>query len=822
MKAGVVGAVVVMVLLGGSLLRAQVPEVLNIQGRVVVNGTNFDGIGHFKFALVDGGSNLNQQATAMASVSGGHVAGYVVIDGGSGYVTAPNVSISGFGGFGSGASASATVSNGSVATITLVTPGSGYVPPLLVHIDPPPANLAYQTLWSHDVSSGAGGEPTTSITLPVRRGLYSVQLGDPSLSNMIAGVWSTVFRNPDVRLRVWFDGGSGFVPLTPDQRVAPVGYAMMAAAVADNAITSGMLSPGAVQAVNIANGAVGTAQLASGAVTSDTIANGAVGTAQLGSGAVTAGTIANGAVGTAQLASGAVTADTIASGAVGSSQLATGAVTATAIASGAVGSSQLAKPPRGGRVCTTNLMLLGSLIQHISYSPACATVPIVMTRLESDSPALTSNNTLIVRNQAATGFDWSIQGSSEAAGKCVATLTTQRPAPYPLYQTSGYSTNEYFSGMASAAQVGGGIGVSFAKCATLETNLLAFDPYGPDYPAQQDVTSRTVLAYGYVSNFGDSVSNGPDMVIDNASDVATNTSLAVVGGKPAISYQDASRRLRFIRATTATGSAWGSSTLVDNSAGAGLYSSMALLGNGYPAIAYYHAGLQRLRFVVASDTNGTSWSPPANIQSGGDVGRSPILAIVSGAPAIFYVNTTSQTLCYVQARDATGTTWRSPVTLDTQVVDNCYGSLAMIAGRPALSYCDKNKLLKYIIASDAMATNWPDAVVVTNSIDGPSFLYLQQGVPVVSYSAAGSSGFGFLSFDFLIATSSDLQGSSWRADRFFTEAVHSDYVPQTMVSGTLLNGLPYVFYSTSRKSIASIFGPGGNASFIVNWIAIEL
>src|SRR5580700_11327583 len=38
----------------GHLVEAQVPQILNYQGRVAVNGTNFDGTGLFQFALVNG------------------------------------------------------------------------------------------------------------------------------------------------------------------------------------------------------------------------------------------------------------------------------------------------------------------------------------------------------------------------------------------------------------------------------------------------------------------------------------------------------------------------------------------------------------------------------------------------------------------------------------------------------------------------------------------------------------------------------------------------------------------------------------------------
>ena len=173
--------------------QAQVPPLVNYQGRVVVGSTNFNGTGQFKFALVN--------------------------------------------------------TNGST------------------------------TYWSNDGTSSAGSQPTAHVSLTVSNGLYAVQLGDTALANMTA-LPASVFNNSDVRLRVWFnDGTTGFQQLSPDQRLAAVGYAMMADGVKDGAITSAKLAPNAVIAGNIANGAVGTAQLAPGALA---LGQNIAGTTQLG------------------------------------------------------------------------------------------------------------------------------------------------------------------------------------------------------------------------------------------------------------------------------------------------------------------------------------------------------------------------------------------------------------------------------------------------------------------------------------------------------------------------------------------------------------
>ena len=127
------------------------------------------------------------------------------------------------------------------------------------------------TYWSNDGTSVAGGQPTNAVTLTVSNGLYSLLLGDTTLTNMTA-VPNSVFSNSDVRLRIWFnDGTNGWQQFTPDQRIASVAYAVMAGGVTTGAITSSM----------IASGAVGNTQLAANAVQASNISPGAVGSSQL-------------------------------------------------------------------------------------------------------------------------------------------------------------------------------------------------------------------------------------------------------------------------------------------------------------------------------------------------------------------------------------------------------------------------------------------------------------------------------------------------------------------------------------------------------------
>ena len=100
------------------------------------------------------------------------------------------------------------------------------------------------TFWSNDGTSNAGSEPTAAVSLTVTKGLYSVLLGDTTLANMTALPASAFADNADVRLRVWFDDGvNGSQLLSPDQRIAAVGYALSAASAA-SAQARGQRSPG--------------------------------------------------------------------------------------------------------------------------------------------------------------------------------------------------------------------------------------------------------------------------------------------------------------------------------------------------------------------------------------------------------------------------------------------------------------------------------------------------------------------------------------------------------------------------------------------------
>src|ERR1043166_4133860 len=119
------------------------------------------------------------------------------------------------------------------------------------------------TLWSHDNSSIAGEQPGSSIFIPVTNGLFTVGLGDTSVTGMTAAIPPDLFSNATLHLRIWFsDGANGLALLSPDQRITSAAYAMRAGNVPDEAITGAQIAPGSIRGVHIASNSITSLQIA--------------------------------------------------------------------------------------------------------------------------------------------------------------------------------------------------------------------------------------------------------------------------------------------------------------------------------------------------------------------------------------------------------------------------------------------------------------------------------------------------------------------------------------------------------------------------------
>ena len=236
-------------------LRAQTTT-FTYQGRVQDNGTNYTGTGQFKFAL-EVTTNTSSLPIALINYAGSlgnlNVESVTVNYGGSGYVTAPAVT---FTGGDPNPTAYATISGGSITAITVTsagdypfTGGTG----IIISIAPPPNNFTNLAIWSNDGTTGIGITPAGSVTVGVTNGLFTVNLGDPTVTGM-AALPASVFNQASLQLLTWFnDGVNGFLPF-PAQTLTPAPYATLATSA--NAL-NGSLPLAQLPAGTVTNGARG-------------------------------------------------------------------------------------------------------------------------------------------------------------------------------------------------------------------------------------------------------------------------------------------------------------------------------------------------------------------------------------------------------------------------------------------------------------------------------------------------------------------------------------------------------------------------------------
>ena len=112
------------------------------------------------------------QAFATPQVVNGFVVGAAVTSGGSGYITAPAVTI--VGGGGSNATAVCQISGGVVTNISITSAGIGYTNTPTIRIDPPPAGAVWPTVQPMMRLDSADLSPYDSYQIQFKSGLNGV------------------------------------------------------------------------------------------------------------------------------------------------------------------------------------------------------------------------------------------------------------------------------------------------------------------------------------------------------------------------------------------------------------------------------------------------------------------------------------------------------------------------------------------------------------------------------------------------------------------------------------------------------------------------
>jgi len=296
-----------------------------------------------------------------------------------------------------------------------------------------------------------------------------------------------------------------------------------------------------------------------------------------------------------------------------------------------------------------------------------------------------------------------------------------------------------------------------------------------------------------------------------------HSSLAIINGNPAISYYDFNGNdgnLMYVRATDASGTAWGVPEVVDSTGDVGLWCSLAEV-NGHAAISYYDGTNGHLVYTY---WDGATWQRitvedesfiPAGSRSG--AGQYSSLAVVSGQPAIAYFHATIGRLMFWRASDVDGSTWptlmRESVDWPTSADPYSKGmdtSLKIVSGNPAISYYHTRGYLKYARAADAAGSDWTTGgggIVVT--VDGSrktgmyTSLEVVNGQPAISYYRLYEIVFPIgtqYRRDLRYVRASDATGSAWGAPLTVDDGGMADDNVGMYCSMTVVDGNPAIAY----------------------------
>jgi len=232
--------------------------------------------------------------------------------------------------------------------------------------------------------------------------------------------------------------------------------------------------------------------------------------------------------------------------------------------------------------------------------------------------------------------------------------------------------------------------------------------------------------------------------VDLDGDVGLYCSVAAIDGKPAVSYYDNDNgRLKFAWAQTDQPVGQGDWFVhtVDYSTSAGELTSLAVL-DGKPVISYfdnYNGNLKFARALLSEPQAGADWDIHV-IDQEGWVGEHSSVAVQDGLPVVSYFDYTNTRLRFARALTATpdqAADWQIH-TIDDVDYTGRFTSTAIVDGRPAVSYYDDDKTcLKYarsLLTVPSAATDWRVYIVDNAGDDGLySSLVDLDGKPAISY-----------------------------------------------------------------------------------------
>jgi PKD repeat protein len=286
----------------------------------------------------------------------------------------------------------------------------------------------------------------------------------------------------------------------------------------------------------------------------------------------------------------------------------------------------------------------------------------------------------------------------------------------------------------------------------------------------------------------------------------THGTIAVlnVGDSPAVLYQRSGAfnvgGLSYIRATNSTGTTWGSPVNLDKNGAAAAVTINALMVGGRPAVAYGNSG-GKLNWLRASDALGAAWpASPTLIRSSGAEVDAAGAAIINDRPAVLGVHGAFAPLYYSRADDSTGTTWPNPpLTLVNGVAGTYVQRLGLTAvdGNPAAAYSASG--LFFQRSSDSDGTAWGAGLPVISTTDSFRWINLLAGPAPAIVCQQGAT-------DLIFVPALDADGASWgTVQQVDTAGAVGQSASAVMVGSTVV--ISYVDVTRQRIKVAFLAQP---------------
>lgn len=245
------------------------------------------------------------------------------------------------------------------------------------------------------------------------------------------------------------------------------------------------------------------------------------------------------------------------------------------------------------------------------------------------------------------------------------------------------------------------------------------------------------------------------VIIDSTGSQSNGNAMLAVFGLPAVAYYSADDdELRYTRAMDDSGTAWNTAVVVDTTDNVGLYVSMQII-NSNPAVLYYDSTNLQFKYARASNLLGSAWNAPVvvaptPIGSQGD----PALGVADGNPcAVFDEN---GAVYFVRATDINGTTWGAPQLIET-IGAFTRPRLASVNGNPAVCFWDSaDEELHYVRSTVADGSSWGTPLVLdtTTATGFGMSMSLVDGKPAIAYASQTPKELRFV-------RALDADGSTW-------------------------------------------------------------